>query len=83
MRLLLHGGSEGGDPSAVALKGALQDKLLSHSGGIDVSLELKGCRDRENKPWVEVFEVPGKLSVGEKFGYLRAKIRRPIPCQSD
>ena len=50
LRLLLHGGSEGGNPSAVALKGALQDKLLSHSGGIDVSLELKGCRDRENKP---------------------------------
>jgi len=31
---VLEGGSEGSDPSAVALKGALENKLLGHLEGL-------------------------------------------------
>lgn len=31
---VFEGGSEGSDPSAVALKGALQDKLFRHGDGV-------------------------------------------------
>lgn len=51
----------------MALKGALQDKLLSHFGGIDVSLELKGWKDRD-KPRVEMVQGHSQLSVGKMFG---------------
>jgi hypothetical protein len=57
VRILLHGGSQAGNPAAVALEGALQDELFRHDGDqllydfdrvLTMIAGVEGGRDVEN-----------------------------------